>query len=271
MNKILLSILIPAYNFEKGISRILNKLEYHQDIEIIIFDNSSNNNVYFLFQKYRSKFKSNFIYKKYKTNSAVENWNNLIQYANGKYFILLHHDELIIFNTSYIDFINYLKFSNKNLIYLNCIVLKKISILHFHHFFVKIAIKYMPEYIFKRNFIGPTACLIIEKNIFNYFFDEKLNWFVDVEFYYRHFKHRNLKFDFCNKLQVISYQDNKNSITKSIKQNISKIIDKERIYLKTKHNISNNFRNFEFISWYGLRIILIPYSFYYTCKLKFKC
>lgn len=268
MSDIILSILIPAYNFPKGIRRILEKLEYHSETEIVIFDNSNNFNILQLIDRFKKKFNNQIIYKSFKPTSAVKNWNNLIKCSNGKFYILLHHDELFLLNTTMSNFVNYLKTTENSLLIFKCILIKKFSKLHFPIFLSKFLIKKFPIYILKRNFLGPTACLVIKKDAFCELYDENLKWFVDVDFYYRLFLNNNLKFEFNNLANIYSFQDNIDSITNKVKININIISKYESKFIVNKYNLTSFFNlfKFDFIIWFLFKIIFLPFSIFYSSK-----
>ena len=97
-----LSICVPTFNRPELLKRALESI-VHQDvtksgaIEIIISDNSLTcesekvvNNVLSLYQgKWR------YIYNK-KNLGMVENWNNAVRHATGKYILILHDDDFLL-------------------------------------------------------------------------------------------------------------------------------------------------------------------------------
>ncbi len=102
---IILSILIPSFNYKKGLIKILESLricekKYLEKIEIIIGDDSE---VRLLNKKEIKFYQSYFCNLKYKFNKSKKgsgfNWNQLIEMSNGKFYWLFHHDEEI-YNSS---------------------------------------------------------------------------------------------------------------------------------------------------------------------------
>lgn len=270
MSNITLSILIPAYNFPNGIRRILENLEYHSEVEIVIFDNSDNFINLQLIDRFKIKFNNQIIYKNFKPTNPVQNWNNLIKYSNGNFYILLHHDELFLLNTTMSNFISYLKTTENSLLIFKCILIKKFSKLHFPVFLSKFLIIKFPIYILKRNFLGPTACLVIKKEVFGEFYDENLKWLVDVDFYYRLFLNKNLKFEFINLANIYSFQDNTDSITNKVKINFNSILKNETKFIIKKYNFKSCFNliKFDYIFWILFKIIFLPFSFFIPLNSK---
>lgn len=261
MSDILLTILIPSYNYKIGIDRILNTLQYHERIEIIIFDNSTGDSIQDLVQSFKIKFPTNLIYKHYFAENAVSNWNNLLRESKGKYYTLLHHDENIVLNTTLNNFINYLENSIYDILIFKCFIINRRARLHFPLLLTSLFLKRYPSYILRRNFIGPTACLFIKNDYFNEYFNDNLKWFVDVDFYYRLFKNIN-KSDYSNLITIHSYQDNINSITKKLTKDLSKIKKQEIFILRYKHNFINlQYNIIEIFIWYTFKLFYYPFSF----------
>ena len=228
-----LSILIPSYNYKKGLIRILDSFK-HCDIndlklvEIIIGDDSkkaliSKNEI-----NYYKSFIPNLSYVHNIENLYISNWNNLISLANGEFYWLLHHDEeisqpfknlhniILELNTNNSVFVlpickyKTFKFFKYNLDIFQLQTAQTSLIKNFIHdsrLFLFI------------NIIGSPSSLILKKEI-NILYDSNLSWLVDVEFYYRLFKKINLKYvRILNKKQalILSNQNYINSIT-SIKK-----------------------------------------------------
>lgn len=84
------------YNAGNLIFSALNSLinQTFTDFEIVIVDNNSNDGSYERVKNYLEKTKLRYyIYKNDITIPMVRNWNRPIEYANGKYIAVLHHDD----------------------------------------------------------------------------------------------------------------------------------------------------------------------------------
>ena len=99
MNQIKISILIPAFNYSKGIKKIIECLKFsdkkfRKNIELIISDDSDKKIINKKLEADLIKSFSNFQYiYNQKALGAIPNWNKLISLAQGEYIWLLHHDE----------------------------------------------------------------------------------------------------------------------------------------------------------------------------------
>ena len=241
-----LSILIPAYNFKKGLKKILsdfskcNKSDLEL-IEIIIGDDSEHRILDLEeINKYNQIF-PNFKYIKNEENLLIGNWNNLINKCKGEYYWLFHHDEELSSTKQSIKTI--IKYLKKNYLILILPLFKKTTFKFLKYEFKKITKHTGPnkliQYFISQsklfiyiNIIGPPTALIISKKIKS-LYSFNLKWLVDVEYYYRIFNNINLeKFLLIqdSDASILSNQNYRTSITKTKK------LDKR---------LFNNLKNFE--------------------------
>ncbi|MWV46619.1 glycosyltransferase [Paenibacillus sp. HJL G12] len=93
------SILIPAYNRPYYLELALRSAIYqsYPNIEIIICDDSTNNEVERVVEPYLKEY-SHIKYYKNPVNLALQNWYKLFDLAEGKYINYLMDDDLFKFN-----------------------------------------------------------------------------------------------------------------------------------------------------------------------------
>lgn len=238
-----LSILLPAYNYPRGIRRILEKIECHLDdnIEVIIADNSTGSPVLLEVQEFISKYPNNIFYHHHSpTTGPIKNWNWILAHASGDYCVLIHHDEYPQ-GDNYIPIV--LEEINQNPtldFFLFEVVLdfpkQGISVKHISAFVQRVILRYFPEYLFRRNVVGPTAALVIRRSIFP-LFDEKLAWLVDVDMYYRLFS-KDYRWKMIKNQKIFSEQQRFDSLTAEIGKNRERICCEELQYIGTKFSIS---------------------------------
>ena len=272
MESIKLSILIPTYNFKPGLNKILDCIEsidedLHDLIEIIINDDSDK----IIIPKKRNeslkKSFKNYIYNhNFENLGAVGNWNKLISIAKGDYIWLLHHDESWNKEKNFIRYI----FEVINIEKPNILILPitKSKTRRFHNYNIQISNRHItfdnllrffinnPKLLLKTNIIGPPSSLIYKQNKINY--DVKLKYLVDVEFYIRLFKFYKFKnIVICHKkYNLISSQNNQNSITRILRKEIRSLKNKEKIFIFRRHKF--NFNIYEnLISFYSYLILKI--------------
>ncbi len=226
-----LSILIPAFNYPEGIDRIFLSLLQMQTYgyEVIVFDNSTNDEVCDVIEKY--VYELPVTYKKIQGNGAINNWNELLEAAQGDYFVLLHHDEFFIGVNFLENIFSALKL-NPDLLLLDCILVDPITLKNKRHipmWFRLSIVKYFPSYLLKRNLIGPTASIIVKRELYTRFNDE-LKWLVDVDNYVRILRSVN-NIVSCENSYVGSVLNRSDSITASLGGSIKKIKKQEKLYL----------------------------------------
>jgi glycosyltransferase involved in cell wall biosynthesis len=251
----MLSILLPTYNHLLGTKRILEQLSnISQEIEIIISDNSTNNEITKLTKEYKNI--NNLTYHKSNTEPA-QNWNFLIQKAKGKYIWLLHHDESLLHKTHVEQLLEILKTKIPDILVMPTLlkftnIRYKRDRLHLPKFIQKILINYFTNYVLKRNFIGPMSALIVKKNKTE-LFDTKLNWLVDQEWYYRIFQNSK-DILFIPEIKIVSFQNEHVSLTNKMSKDLKRINEIEQKYIIKKHSISASLL-FEPIIWFLIRLV----------------
>lgn len=267
-NRVKISILIPAYEYPEGVSRLLHALHpWNQDeCEVIVSDDSVSLNIVNEVSNFNKSTGVNIQLIHHKSNySAASNWNNLINNANGEYLVIMHHDEFPgepFFTQRIISKI--INSRNLQVGVMNLILLddkKKSSVYHFPPRLKMLIIRNFPKYIFYRNIIGPTGVLIVKKSLYPKF-NEDLKWFVDVECYYRIFSKRPYiqNWDDINIVSLVNRGDG--SITGKMTKNkeLDNIKIKEKnllldIYGDSFFFYKDKIAIFETVLWYSFRAV----------------
>jgi len=256
MNKPILSICLPSYNYPEGTSRIFKFLSLYDkdDIEIIIADNSTNNKVRELYKEL--KFKKNMVYKhNFPILPPVHNWNYSISLANGKYLLLLHHDEYFTLKDFNKLMIEIKKNEDYDVFITNTILFDRKRNKYFNHlpiFLKNFLISYFKPYIYLKNFIGPTSCLIIKKKLFTNF-KETLVWTVDQDWYKRVIFNKT---KFLSDVSTISDYSRHNSLTYYI--GIKKYylrVKEDLAYFKYFYPLILLIKTIDLLLWIPFRII----------------
>ncbi|MDE1192482.1 MAG: glycosyltransferase [Arachidicoccus sp.] len=94
----LISICIPAYKNPTLLKRLLDSItmQTFKDFEIIITDDSPNNEIELLIEIYKSRFASLHYFKNSHSLGSPENWNESIRKASGKWIKIMHHDDFFL-------------------------------------------------------------------------------------------------------------------------------------------------------------------------------
>jgi len=217
-----LSIIIPTYNNLQLLKNSLKSVVKQQNIsfEIIIVDDSTNSEIFDFLKTQSTHIK---YYKNSPKKGAVRNWNYGLSLAEGTYITVLHHDEF------YKNILNQLSIiingnPTEDVLISKVVVIrpdKSIYSLGNDSWFKNLILNLSPSYLFFQNFIGPVSCVIFKKK-HRLFFNENLKWFVDVEWYYRLFRKKKIKY--LDEHKVMSYLNHEGKITNnlSIKDEIKK-------------------------------------------------
>lgn len=223
-----LSILIPAFNYSKGIERILKSITpLPQGVELIIADDSTDDAVRIVVEKFAEK---NILYKKnVPARGAVANWNFLIGCAKGEFIILLHHDELPLGSNFLCRILASLRRTSADVLLMDVLLLNKSLVpirRHVGPLLRHFVIRFVPGYLFCRNVIGPTAALVVRKNVYPTF-DTNLKWLVDVEMYYR-LRQNTKNWTALRGFEVGSIQGEHETITYSLRNELKDLEQAER-------------------------------------------
>jgi glycosyltransferase involved in cell wall biosynthesis len=266
-----LSIVIPTYEYSEGVQRILNRLSNQNNIEILIFDDSTSNDVAQVVQSHTRELP--IIYKRNKPAlGAIDNWNALIKAARGEYVWLLHHDEFPA-DEHFLDKLIQNIQKNKDsadvyvlpcyLYYPSLHIVRQ----HIPQVLQRWLIQFSPSYLFKRNIIGPTSTLVVKRELYPHF-NNNLKWLVDVDAFYRLTKLIS-KWCYLSDVKIISMQQRSNSITKNIQAEIKTLKYDECHYLisqypEAKHwlDITHNKikHQFEAAFWLVSKVIFSMFS-----------
>ena len=229
----LLTVLIPTYNNHELLSRLLKTYLKDSRVLILVSDDSDN---------YREKNliecickDNNISYFEGTKKSPPENWNYLLSMVNTPFFVLNHHDEY----PDNLNFVDIIDSNNIGLIILPCS--SKVGNGPLHKLFSWQQKYFSQICMLSPNaslnmILAPTASVIVNSRYKNVFFDQKLKWFVDAEWYIKLFSlssYDKRKILFYSYSRIFSFQA-KNSITKSLKENLKQQIKKEKDYLRIK-------------------------------------
>ena len=246
MSRPILSILIPAYEYPEGVIAILNQLQClpKQLFEILIFDDSDNDGVKDCINNFLQKTNLQIKYKNNnKKTGPVNNWNELLREAKGKYLWLIHHDEIPNIK-SWVELERNLiqgLATNIKIFHLNVICKDNKSHVWNHcKFFYKKKFIFNPSILVKANFIGPTAAVIV-RNEFVPEFNKEFIWLVDVDWYLNLFSTINeISQGFISEeiLSITSTVNRIESITQKIKKNRDHFYANESKIITEKYKLN---------------------------------
>lgn len=228
-----ISIVIPTYNNFESFKRTFDSVlsQFYQDYEILITDDSTQDDIYNFITSV------NLIKVKYFRNSPAlgvpENWNEGIRRASGEYIKILHHDDwfasrdalgkfvMLLDENPQSDF-GYSKSVDVDIYSGKCKHRKAER-------YVESIKENFSELIY-HNRIGAPSVTVFRKNS-NIYFDQKLKWLVDVDFYIQAII-RNKNLSFLNE-ELVKIGIHEDRLTNYCDKMIG-LEEKEQAYLEKK-------------------------------------
>lgn len=209
------SIIIPSYNNIELFKRALSSVEMQigTSWELIVVDDSTTNAISLATKLYSKDSRIKYFHNT-PPLGAVPNWNKGLKLATGKYIILLHHDEAFTSKTHLLELQKLLDLGYD--IAISSIIVYKQGV-PYHKTSPTLTTRFVanhPELLFMINKIGACACMAVRKTEIQYF-NEKLNWLVDVDWYYRMLKNKKCAF-LDSTYKVASIHGHKGQITTTI-------------------------------------------------------
>ena len=232
----LVSICIPTYNQVKYLRKTIDSIlsQSFQDVEILISDDSSNNDVYDLIHEYKQVEDKIVYFRNSPSLGSPENWNHAMSKAKGKFIKIMHHDDWFVVDDALEKLVLCIQDNPNSLVFAGI----KGEIVHEQRSYVNCPsqnvlnkIKTDPFTLIWGNFIGPPSTIIFP-NI-DIQFDKSLLWLVDIEFYLNLILNHNLKLEFVDEVLFENITDDHN-ITNQCFQN-KKLELKEFSYIFKKY------------------------------------
>lgn len=182
------SICIPAYKHVDFLKRCVDSIleQSYADYEIIITDDSPDDSISMMVAN-RYVDKNIRYYKNEKALGSPSNWNKSLEYAQGDYVKIMHHDDWFSSPDSLAEYVRLLDenpdvdiaFSG------SCAIDTKGRRKEHKVTSVKLdRLNDSPDRLFMGNLLGaPSVCIFRNKK--GYTFDPNLIWLVDTDFYIR--------------------------------------------------------------------------------------
>ncbi len=185
-----ISICIPAYRRKENLKRLLDSIETQnfRHFEVVITDDSPDDELRDLIEYHPLGNKIRY-FKNEKTLGSPENWNRGLGMARAEWIKIMHDDDWFTGPESLHIFTETIKKSNSAFYfsaYTNVYPeghLKNVS-LGSNRLSV---LSQFPEILFVSNRIGPPSAVLFKKEA-SVFFDNRMKWLVDIDFYIRYLK-----------------------------------------------------------------------------------
>ena len=228
------TIIIPTYNnldlFKSAYSSVCK--QDFKDYEIVVVDDSEDSSI----SDYVSMVNdSSLVYRHHVPSAgAVNNWNSGLRLASGRFVIVLHHDEAF-------EEGGYLTSLNEQFQRGFDVVVTRVKVFNggelkpnvFSRAVMRLFMG-LPSLLFLCNVIGPCSCVAFRREHLIYF-DSRLRWLVDVDWYYRLLKGRRRTF--VDSLHVDSFNDHDDKITNRIDIKQTEVEDISVLSSKYKYRL----------------------------------
>lgn len=251
------SICIPTYNEITLLRKTLDSIQIqtYNNYEIIITDDTEDDSVKQLLNEYNFHGKLTYI-KNNKKKGSPENWNEAIRHARGDYIKILHHDDWFAIEDSLLEFVNMLE-SNTDTNFGFCSTINVFDNNEMVNFIqTRKQIKRLrrnPKCLINfKAVIGSPSTTIFRRDL-NIYFDQKMKWLVDIDFYIR-FLIKYKQFGFNPKPLVCISTTSKNRVTE--KCQYDKEINLFEFFHLFKKVENRNFSDYKYFKYILIKILL---------------
>lgn len=187
--QVLLSICIPAYKHITFLRRLLDSIsiQTYVNYEVIVTDDSPDDSVQQLCLQY-----SHLPLRYFRNSPALGspgNWNSAIGHATGKWIKIMHDDDWFSHPDSLEKFARAAQHSHDTaFIFSGVYEVNTGTGSHTRYIPGRLPVYFLrrsPLYLFRKNYIGHPSTTLIKNNITEWY-DERVKWVVDFEFYIRY-------------------------------------------------------------------------------------
>ena len=238
------------------------------DVELLVFDDTSSDELRDIVHRFSTTMSG----LRYRHNpsafgaplGAGANWNALLDAARGKYVVLMHHDEVPL-DKRFISLLRPILTapSSPDVVMLDLLLVDELLRPLRRHVpdWLRHAVPhYASGYLFRRNVIGPTATLVIRREVAPRF-DPMLRWLIDVDFYVQLCR-AGLSWLDARNIRIGSVQRDTGTITSELagelssieaieRQKLIKRYPQDRIWLNA--NVGTPIRALEMLLWFFLK------------------
>ena len=201
----------PAYKKTPLIYQFGNDLDTHLNASEVIFYVTDDSPI----PTMQNVLDNRVLYERNGTGNAIQNWNNVIKFAQkSRWCWLLHHDEYVNNVQEVYEECAKADAAGANIIIFDIIVKSEARSRRLSRQFMKRLVVKFPSILFIFNLIGSPSAVCVRSEVY-FKYNTKLTWLVDVENYYRLLTKGDNTVYF-SKLWVISVEDTKKSITAGI-------------------------------------------------------
>lgn len=247
----LISICIPAYKRVDLLSRLIDSIleQSFRDYEVIVADDSPNEDVKHLCASYRHRL--DIIYSHNSPSLGTpENWNAAIRLAKGEWIKIMHDDDWFASPGSLQQFVDLITPGIDFIFSASSIHQYHRAPIHFQiSAFEEKLLARDPRHLFHKNFIGPPS-VIMHRNDQSQWYDRRMKWLVDVDFYIRYLADHRYVF---TRQPLINVGFNEAQVTNQVIHDKNIVIPETILLLsKTGTDMMKSIWNFDF-AWRLMR------------------
>jgi glycosyltransferase involved in cell wall biosynthesis len=237
------SICIPAYKQVLYLRKTLDSIAWqdYTDFEIILSDDSPDDSVEKLVKEYNFGEKLNY-YRNTPSLGTPENWNEAMRKAKGEYIKVMHHDDWFEGPGSLKTFVQLLD-EKKDADMAFCVT--KILNVKTNEFSFNSPTQELinrilltPAELFFGNFIGAPSATIFRRST-NLFFDNRVKYVVDIDFYIRILQ-RNNKLAYCPYPLIVNISNWEEQVTHHSMDKETQVGEYALLYNKIRKGLPSN-------------------------------
>lgn len=281
-----LSVLIPAFEYPEGVTRILDGILESEvsGIECLISDDSKTDLVERAVKQHRLSQKNGVSYVRNKdSRGAVSNWNKLMRDASAEFFLFMHHDEYPK-SSDFYDVLNKMLSADVyiDMLFLRCCKTQfggRRLTRHMPHFLTKFVIERAPSFLLLHNVVGSPSNIVLRTSR-RLYFNEALKWSVDVEWMVRLLSQEEFAAKAAPDVEIVSVYNASTSITRSLGNDLNglritefKSLEKTHSDYKVYNILASRklfwrlLRILERTTWNIFRLLQMPISFLASKRL----
>ena len=192
----MVSICIPAYRQPEMLARCLRSIysQGFRDFEVVITDDTEDDSVGAVARTFLDKGNLRY-FRNDSRKGSPENWNEAMRRASGNYLMVMHHDDWFYDDKALGVLVDRILGGSFDLVFGKSLNIDSNSVIVSTNDPSEIRVRCLKKDIrslFYGNFIGaPSAVLFKRKNLY---FDPRLKWLVDIDFYLRLLKGGSLEY-----------------------------------------------------------------------------
>ncbi|MDQ3245117.1 MAG: glycosyltransferase family 2 protein, partial [bacterium] len=183
------SICMPAYNQPEFLRLVLESIvgQDFKDFELIISDDSTNDESTKVVDAYRSRIQSLIYFKNTPSKGSPQSWNEAITHGKGSYIKVMHNDDWFSSPSSLTKFVKMLdEHPESDFAFCATYICgpdQKILKTQTASSQELEKLKDSATYLFGRNIIGAPSVTMFRNTVKNKYYDPQMKWVVDVDQY----------------------------------------------------------------------------------------